>query len=133
MQIIKNLQTKCMKDKWFRSSFEFDTISLKQILPLTQSVVLWNSWTFATQDKMIYNTEKKHTKSVLYKLLYISFSLFDSNECTKYFLSERVFQKLFFMNEELRLYTLLNKHTVLEKTTVYRLTYSKNKIIKYYY
>ena len=82
---------------------------------------------------MIYNTEKKHTKSVLYKLLYISFSLFDSNECTKYFLSERVFQKLFFMNEELWLYTLLNKHTVLEKTTVYRLTYSKNKIIKYYY
>ena len=48
-------------------------------------MVLWGSWTFSSQDKMIYNTEKKHTRSVLCKLLYVSFSLFDSNECSKIF------------------------------------------------
>ena len=29
LQIIKNSQTKCMKNEWFRSSIVFDTISLK--------------------------------------------------------------------------------------------------------
>jgi len=37
----------------------FDTISLKQISPLTQSMVLKDSWTFASQNKMIYSSKKK--------------------------------------------------------------------------
>ena len=37
----------------------FDTIFLKQIPPLTQFMVLRDSWTFASQDKMIYNPKKK--------------------------------------------------------------------------
>ena len=136
LQIIKNSQTKCLKDKWFRSSLVFDTISLKQISLLTQSVVLWDLPTSAFQDKMIYSTEKKHTRSVLCELLYVSFSLFDS-KCTKNIFSLEefffFFLKIFFINEGQCIYTLLNKHTISKITVVYRLTDSKNKIIKYYY
>ena len=109
LQIIKNSQTKCLKDKWFRSSLVFDTISLKQISLLTQSVVLWDLPTSAFQDKMIYSTEKKHTRSVLCELLYVSFSLFDS-KCTKYFLSRKVFSRKFSFHEweTMNLYTLVN-------------------------
>ena len=82
---------------------------------------------------MIYNTEKKHTRSVLYELNYVSFSLFDSNECTKNFSLEEFLKKLFFMNDGLWKYTLLNRHTVSEKTIVYRFTNLKNKKIKYYF
>ena len=96
LQIIKNSQTKCLKDKWFRSSLVFDTISLKQISLLTQSVVLWDLPTSAFQDKMIYSTEKKHTRSVLCELLYVSFSLFDS-KCTKNIFSLEEFF-FFFLN-----------------------------------
>ena len=46
-QIIKNSQTKCMKDEWFRSSLVFDIISLKQISPLTQSL-----WCFETHGRL---------------------------------------------------------------------------------
>ena len=42
---------------------------------------------------------------------------------------EEFSQKLFFMNEGLCIYTLLNKHTVSEIIVVYRLIDSKNKII----
>ena len=96
LQIIKNSQTKCLKDKWFRSSLVFNTISLKQISLLTQSVVLWDLPTSASQDKMIYSTEKKHTRSVLCELLYVSFSLFDS-KCTKNIFSLEEFF-FFFLN-----------------------------------
>ena len=43
------------------------------------------------------------------------------------------FKKLFFMNEGLLKYTLLNRHIILKITVVYTLTDSKNKIVKYYY
>ena len=59
-------------------------------------MVLWNSRMSASQEKMIYNTEKKHTKSILCELIYVFYSLFDSNEYTKYFLSVRVSPKLIF-------------------------------------
>ena len=133
LQIIKNSQTKCVKDKWFRSSLVFDTISLKQISPLTRSVILWDSQTSASHDKIIYSKEKKHTRSILCELLYVSFSLFDSNECTKILSLGEFLKKLFFINEGLWKYTLLNRHIVLEITIAYKLTSSKNKIIKYYY
>ena len=87
----------------------------------------------AFMPKIIYSMEKKHTRSVLYELIYVSFSLFDLNECTKYFRSGRVSQKLFFINKGLWIYTLLNRRTVSKITAEYRLTNSKNKIIKYYY
>ena len=45
----------------------------------------------------------------------------------------RSLKSYFFMNEGLWIYTLLNRYTVLEKIAVYRLTNSRNKIIKYYY
>ena len=50
---------------------------------------------------MIYSTEKKHTRSVLCELIYVFFSLFDSNANAQNILSGRFSQKLFFMNEEL--------------------------------
>ena len=121
-----------MNDEWYRSSLMFDTISLKQISPLTQSVVFWDSWMSVSQDKMIYSTEKKHTRSMFHELIYVFFSLFDSNANKQNILSVRFFQKLFFMNR-LWIYTLLNRHTVSEIIVVYRLTDLKNKKIKNYY
>ena len=47
LQIIKNSQTKYMKNEWFRSSLVFDTISLKKISPLTQSL-----WCFKTHGRL---------------------------------------------------------------------------------
>ena len=106
-----NIQIKCVKDEWFRSSLVFDIISLKQILLLTQSMALWDSQTSTSQNKMIYNTEKKHIRSVFYELLYVSFSLFDSNECTKYFLFARVSPKLFFHEwETMKIYITEQTH-----------------------
>ena len=80
-----------------------------------------------SQDKMIYSTEKKHTRSMLHELIYVFFSLFDSNANKQNILSVRFFQKLFFMNEGLWIYTLLNRHTVSQIIVVYRLTDLKNK------
>ena len=79
---------------------------------------------------MIYSTKKKHTRSVLCELIYVFFSLFDSNANAQNILSGRFSQKLFFMNEELWIYTLLNRHTVSEITVVHRITDSKKN---YYY
>ena len=76
---------------------------------------------------MIYNTEKKHTRFMLCELIYVSFSLFDSNANVQNIFFGKVYQKLFFMNNGLWIYTLLNKYTVLEITAVYKLTNSKNK------
>ena len=121
-----------MKDKWFRSSLIFDTISLKQISPLTQFVVLLDSRTSASQDKIIYSTEKKHTRSVLYELLYVSFSLFDSKWMHKNIFSlGEFFSKKVSFHEwwPMNLYTLVNKHTVQRKIIVHKLTNSNNKII----
>ena len=88
----------------------------------------------AFMPKIIYSMEKKHTRSVLCELIYVSFSLFDLNECTKIFSLEEFLKKLFFMNEGLWKYTLLNRHTVSKITAVYRLIDLKNKNkIKYYY
>ena len=69
LQIIKNSHTKCVKDEWFRSSLVFDTIFLKQISPLTQSLMLWNSPMSTSQDKIIYSTD-------LYIYIYIYIYLF---------------------------------------------------------
>ena len=89
--------------------------------------------TFASQDKMIYIMKKKHTEFVLYELIYVSFSLFDSNEYKKLFsLWESFFQKVSFHEWwNMNLYTLVNKHTVQNKTALHWLTDSKKK--NFYY
>ena len=68
--IIKNLQTKCMKNEWIRSSFVLDTISLKQISPFTQSLwcfetrghlphrIKWFiAWKWSTQGRVLQTTQ----------------------------------------------------------------------------
>ena len=71
--------------------------------PHTFIVVLWNSWTSASQDKMIKQHEEEALKVVFYELLNASFSLFDTNEWTKISLGEFSLEKFFFMNEWLKL------------------------------
>ena len=44
----------------------------------TFTVVLWNSWTSVSQDKMIKQHEDEALKVVLFELLNASFSLFDT-------------------------------------------------------
>ena len=100
LQITKNSQTKCVKDEQFRSSLVFDTISLKQIFALTQSVVFWDSRTFASQDKMIYSMKKKDTRSCFANYS-MSLSLSDTKWNAQNILTGRVFWKVVFMNERL--------------------------------
>ena len=121
-----------MREWWMiQIKFVFDTISLKQISPLTQSVVFWDSRMLASQDKMIYSTKKKHTRSMLCELLYVLSLSLTQNECTKYFLSRRVIpRKVSFHDWETMNLYIMNRHTVQRKTVVHILTDSKNKIIK---
>ena len=92
----------------------FDTIFLKQIPPLTQFMVLRDSWMFASQDKMIYNPKKK-TRFLLCELNYVSFSLFDSNAYAQNIFSLGEFlQNFIFMNKRLWIYTLVNRYTIQE-------------------
>ena len=46
--------------------------------PHTFSVLLWDSWTSVSQDKMIKQHEDETLRIVLYELLNASFSLFDT-------------------------------------------------------
>ena len=64
--------------------------------PHTITVVLWDSRTSASQDKMIYNMKMKHTKScsVNYSMS-LSLSL-TQNECTKYSLLESFLKSDFY-------------------------------------
>ena len=165
-----------MKDEWFRSSLVFDTISLKLILCLMQSlwcfethgspplrikwsiaqkrstqdcvwhnflkvdfaphtitVVLRDSRTSASQDKIIYSTKMKHARSCSanYSML-LSLSL-TQNECTKYSYFESFLLKVVFMNEGLCKIIRYWIGTLFQLIIVHRLTDSKIKIIKYYY
>ena len=68
--------------------------------PHTFTVVLWDSWTFASQNKIIKHHEEEALKVVLYELLNASFSLFDTkNEWTKISLGEFFLKSSYFMNE----------------------------------
>ena len=68
----------------------------------------------------------------------MSLSLFDSMNAENYFLSEKVSFLFFLFLKKvsfhewgtMNLYTLVNRHTIQNKTTMHRLTDSKNKIIK---
>ena len=109
---IKNSQTKCIKDEWYRSNIVFDTIFLKQISPFTQSMVLWDLRTSVSEDKIIYTMEKKHTKFVLAN--YVSFSNAQNIFSLKKFLQFFFIIIFFYEWETTNIYTLVNWHTIQE-------------------
>ena len=113
LQIIKNSQTKCVKDEWFRSSLVFDTISLKQISLLTQFMVLWDSRTSAPRIKWS-TTRRRSTQGPCSANYSMSLSLSLTQMNAQNIVSGRVFSKVVFINEGLWKYTLLNRHTVSE-------------------
>ena len=98
--------------------------------PHTFTVVLWDSWTSASQDKMIKQHEEEALKVVLYKLLNASFSLFDTkNEWTKISPGEFFLKSSYFINEGPWIYTLLKtENIVLEITSVHK-HWLNNKIL----
>ena len=134
LQIIKNSQTKCVKDEWFKSSLVFDTISLKQIPPLTQSL-----WCFETHGYLLprikwSTTRKWSTQGCALRITQCLFlSLWHKMKMHKIFSPGEFFWKSSFYEWTMKNYTLLNRHSVSVITDMHRLTDSKNKIIKYYY
>ena len=112
LQIIKNSQTKCVKDEWFRSSLVFDTISLKQISLLTQFMVLWDSRTSAPKIK--WSTTRRRSTQGPYSMNYsmsLSLSLTQMN-AQKKFLSRRVIKKKKKKNHEWgTMYIYITKQT----------------------
>ena len=107
LQIIKNSQTKCVKDELFRSSLVFDTIFLKQISPLTQ--LLWYFETHKCLPPGIKwsTTRKRSTQGCALRTTQCLFlSFWHKMKCTKYSHCRRVFSEKFsFMNEGLWNYT----------------------------
>ena len=97
-------------------------------------VVLWDSRTSTSQNKMIYSTKTKHTRSCFANYsMSLSLSL-TQNEMHQIFSLCKFFQKnCFYEWETMKKYMLLNRHFVSIITAVHRLTNSKIKIIKYYY
>ena len=100
LQIIKNSQTKCVKNECFRSGLVFDTISLKQISPLTQSLlcfkthgrlpprIKWSTtWKRSTQGRALRTTQ----------CLFLS--LWHKMNAQKYSHCESFSSKVVFMNE----------------------------------
>ena len=101
--------------------------------PHTITVLLWDLRMSASQDKMIYNTKTKHTRS--YSANYsmsLSFTL-TQNECTKYSHWESFLKSSFYEWRTMNYYTLLNRYSASIIIVVHILTDSKIKIIKYYY
>ena len=79
LQIIKDSQTKCVKG-WtieIKSCVWYNLLKA-DFTSHTFTVVLWDSWTSASQDKMIFQYENKAHKVMLCELLNASFSLFDT-------------------------------------------------------
>ena len=98
--------------------------------PHTFTMVLWDSWTSANQDKMIKQHEEEALKVVLYELLNASFSLFDTkNEWTKISLGEFFLKSSYFINKGPWNYMLLKtENIVLEITSVHK-HWLNNKIL----
>ena len=98
------------------------------------TVVLWNLWMSASQNKMIYSTKTKHRRpcSTNYPMS-LSLSLTKNEMHKKNILTRRVFLKSSFYEwGTMKNYTLLNRHSVSAITAVHRVTDSKNKKINYY-
>ena len=126
-----------MKDEWIRSSLVFDTISLKQISLLTQSL-----WCFKTHRRLPprikwSTTRKRSTQGHTLRTTQCLFlSLWHKMNAQKYSHSESFFfflKSSFYEWGTMKTYTLLNRHSVSVITVMHRLTESKVKMIKYYY
>ena len=113
----------CVWHNLFKPNFAIHTII----------VVLWNSRTFASQDKVIYNTKTKHTRSCSTNYS-MSLSLFNTKWKIhkKFSLGEFFYKNQSYEWGTIKNYTLLNRHFISIITVVHRLTDSKIKIIKYY-
>ena len=96
----------------------------------TFTMVLWDSWTSASQDKMIKQHEEEALKVMLYELVNASFSLFDTKWMNKN-LTLRVLSGKVLFHEwgTMKLYVTSNWNIVSEITFVHRL-WLNNKIIK---
>ena len=101
--------------------------------PHTITMVLLDSWISTSQDKMIYNTKMKHTRSCSTNYS-MSLSLFNTKWKIhkKFSLGEFFYKNQSYEWGTIKNYTLLNRHFISIITVIHRLTDSKIKIIKYY-
>ena len=101
--------------------------------PHTFTMVIWDSWTSASQDKMIKQHEEEAPEVVLYELLNASISLFDTKWMNKNLTLKVLSRKVLFHEwGTMKLYVTSNWNIVSEITFAHRL-WLNNKIIKYYY
>ena len=118
--------------KWWTIEIKFCVLHnlLKaDFTPHTITVVLWNSWTSASQEKKWSNSTKmKHSRSCFMNYsMHLSLSL-TQNEWTKnfslweFFIFEIFWNFFFSCMRDNETYTLLNRHSVLVITVVHRLT-----------
>ena len=118
-------------------SLVFDTISLKRISPLTQSL-----WHFETHKRLPprikWSTARKLSTQgcALQTTQCLFLSLWHKLNAQKYSHFESFFLFLkssFYEWGTMKTYTLLNRHSISVITTMHRLTDLKIKIIKYCY
>ena len=136
MQIIKNSQTKCVKDEWFRSSLMFDIIFLKQISPHTQSLwcfethgrlpprIKWSiAWKWSTQDCALQTT------------LCLFLSLWQKMNAQNILTIGEFFLKVLFlwMKDYEIIRNLKLKHCFRDSCCIQTYWLKINKIKKYYY
>ena len=130
LQIIKGSQTKCVKGWTIEiKSCVWHNLLKADFVSHTFTMVLWDSWTSASQDKMIKQHEEEALKVMLYELLNASFSLFDTKWMNKN-LTLRVLSGKVLFHEwgTMKLYVTSNWNILLEITFVHRL-WLNNKII----
>ena len=129
LQIIKDSQTKCVKGWTIEiKSCVWHNLLKADFASHTIIVVLWDSWAFASQDKMIFSTKTKHTRSCSANYSMPFFLSLTQKRMHKN-LTGIVFSEKFFFHEwgTMKLYVTSNWNTISEITAVYRLTDSKIK------
>ena len=101
--------------------------------PHTFTVVFWDSWTSAFQDKMILNTKEKHTRSCSSNYsMPLSLSL-TQNEWTKISLGEFSLKSSFsWMRDNETIHNLKLKHCFKDNYCA-QTNWLNNKNNKYYY
>ena len=112
LQIIKDSQTKCMKGWTIEiKSCVWHNLLKADFAPHTFTVVLWDSWMFASQDKMIFSTKKKYIRSCFANYsIPLSLSL-TQNEWTKISLGEFSLKSFFsWMRDNETIHNLKLKH-----------------------
>ena len=122
-----------MREGWmiYIKSCVWNNLLKADFAPHTITVVLWDSRTSASQDKMIYSTKMKHTRSCSTNYsMSLSISL-TQNEMHKIFSLGEFFCKVIFYEwGTMKNYTLQinrhNRHSVSVIIAVHRLIDSKN-------